>query len=629
MAKIIPSLDHIKNMIKPPPQDGEMALINELLSLSDEYTIYFQPFLNGKHPDVIVVKENCGIIVIEVKDYDLNKYKHIARGRRHGDFYVYNKEKEKDIKIKNPLEQVSEYKDILFDETLPLLGIEKTIDSKNYGVIKSCVFFYNANENQILDKINTSEYDRNKILASKYVYLFGRDTKIGENIEKLLYFKNLNQEISDYIAFQLQPSKERIEQDTIPILNKRQEELSQSREGAQKIKGVAGSGKSLVLAKRALNAIEAEKKVLILSFNITLINYLGDNINRFRSYNKKDVVINNVHGFFSKMYKELKSINDDYSPSINWIEYIVNNIDKLGDDYKFDTILIDEVQDFEYSWLTLIQKLLNKNGEYVLFGDEKQNIYSRALDERKIKTNVLGRWTELKTSYRIPEKMLNLSLEFQKQFMREDYDIDEDIELPEQMALSAENIKYIQLGEYNTNLMYNKIIEIQKELNVSPNDIGILHEKVDVLRELESIFNNNAINCTTTFETKEEYESLKSRYKIDKELTDFDGFEYYHNEESSDNEQLFERDVEYIRKLRKRAFYMNRGTIKLSTIYSFKGWEIDTLFLIINYTESEMSENKLAINELIYTAMTRCKRNLIIIDFNNSVYSKFFLDNIN
>ena len=48
---------------------------------------------------------------------------------------------------------------------------------------------------------------------------------------------------------------------------------------------------------------------------------------------------------------------------------------------------------------------------------------------------------------------------------------------------------------------------------------------------------------------------------------------------------------------------MKTGTIKLSTVHSFKGWEIDTLFLFI---EKEEDEKEFANAELIYTGLTRC-----------------------
>ena len=67
---------------------------------------------------------------------------------------------------------------------------------------------------------------------------------------------------------------------------------------------------------------------------------------------------------------------------------------------------------------------------------------------------------------------------------------------------------------------------------------------------------------------------------------------------------------------------MNSAGLKLSTINSFKGWEINTLFLIID------GESKYETSEKIYTALTRCRSRLIILNLNHKSYDDFFLKNI-
>jgi ATP-dependent exoDNAse (exonuclease V) alpha subunit len=71
---------------------------------------------------------------------------------------------------------------------------------------------------------------------------------------------------------------------------------------------------------------------------------------------------------------------------------------------------------------------------------------------------------------------------------------------------------------------------------------------------------------------------------------------------------------------------MKTGTVKLSTVHSFKGWEIDTLFLFI---ENEDDGNEFTNAELIYTGLTRARKNLIIFNLGNLKYDQFFKDEIN
>ena len=61
MAKILPSIENIKRL-KVQPTDGEWYLINYLTeNMPDNIEIYFQPFLNGDMPDIILVQRNVGV----------------------------------------------------------------------------------------------------------------------------------------------------------------------------------------------------------------------------------------------------------------------------------------------------------------------------------------------------------------------------------------------------------------------------------------------------------------------------------------------------------------------------------------------------------------------------------------
>ena len=65
---------------------------------------------------------------------------------------------------------------------------------------------------------------------------------------------------------------------------------------------------------------------------------------------------------------------------------------------------------------------------------------------------------------------------------------------------------------------------------------------------------------------------------------------------------------------------MNSGTIKISTINSFKGWESEVVFLILEPKYERETTFNISFDELLYTGLTRCKRNLVIINFGNKEY---------
>ena len=75
------------------------------------------------------------------------------------------------------------------------------------------------------------------------------------------------------------------------------------------------------------------------------------------------------------------------------------------------------------------------------------------------------------------------------------------------------------------------------------------------------------------------------------------------------------QDIKKVERRKKNFFMQNSGLIKLSTIHSFKGMESDTVFCILHGDEDP---------EMVYSAITRAKKNLVIFDKNNSIYADFF-----
>ncbi len=91
---------------------------------------------------------------------------------------------------------------------------------------------------------------------------------------------------------------------------------------------------------------------------------------------------------------------------------------------KYDAILIDEGQDFCLEWYETMCKFLTTRDELVIVCDKKQNIYDREsewLDKRRDKK--LGKlekskedWIELKTMYRLPREIAELSTRFSNEY---------------------------------------------------------------------------------------------------------------------------------------------------------------------------------------------------------------------
>lgn len=149
----------------------------------------------------------------------------------------------------------------------------------------------------------------------------------------------------------------------------------------------------------------------------------------------------------------------------------------------------------------------------------------------------------------------------------------------------------------------NFIFDKSKENKIQPQNICILAHTNQFLRELDFEIRDITKQKTyTTFETKEMYEYLLKSYKS--------------------NKKKLKDKTDMIKKNKRFNFWMNSGGIKLSTVHSFKGWEIDTLFLIIDNKFNHQTK------EVIYTALTRCRNKLFILNINNDIYDEFFSESM-
>lgn len=689
MAKLYPSLEIIEKR-NPKPTEGEMTLLLFLLNTyNDEYEIFFQPFLNGDLPDIVLVHKGGGVMIFEVKDWNLSDYEVNYKG----DWRV--KWTGQKLGKSTPLNQVLKYKKNLYDLHIDSLLSLHLKDYKYWYIVNCAIYFHccsteRATElclgkglckqcwNHKLEKgkccesnidftkiVPIEECNNNRDVISflekcrkyrnyfrKNFTILGCDSLNKDYFDQIFYSRWISRtsryfttELYKSFIRRLQPSYHTIEEGMKIELTKEQIELSESKEGERKrIKGVAGSGKTLVLAQRAVNAHKRTNGyILILTYNITLRNYIHDQISAVREkFSWEYFHISNYHDFITSNMNNV-GIHFDFLESDeegNFVfmqdkkrfnqlsdEKIYSNL-HLFDNYKdklpkYNVILIDETQDYKENWIRIIKdNFATENAEIVVFADEKQNIYSRELDEIKMPKIPIqvGQWDKkLNKSYRLSRKIALLISDFQKKYFSQKYDIENQIETNEMLHLFEE--PYIEYHYITTSNGEKEDKELAKyiyaqilEHKLHSNDVTILSSRIRMLRSLDYMLRIQSKEKTNTmFETREEFLELFPNAKTGLESNS---------------------EIEKLRKNKKANFWMNRGTIKLSTIHSFKGWESPTVFLVIenNVKSQSVLNGKLQpeefADELIYTGMTRCRNSLFIINRGNKLYHDFFSKSI-
>ena len=169
MAQIFPPLTSL-HLLHQPPTKGEIYLLNFLSdNLDDSYEVYFQPFINGDRPDIIVMRPHSGILIVEVKDWDLQNYR--INDRKQWEL-IQNK-----TIIKSPLDQVKKYKENLFDLHIAQL-LEKNIkNSKHFGMVKCSVYFHGYNYSDIFNFLTKNfQEDRQYLKYLSHYILLGTDS---------------------------------------------------------------------------------------------------------------------------------------------------------------------------------------------------------------------------------------------------------------------------------------------------------------------------------------------------------------------------------------------------------------------------------------------------------------------
>ncbi len=604
---ISPPRDQLQ-ILRTPLTAGEkevFELFDQLLPPAWE--IYIQPHLNGLRPDFILLNPNVGIAVFEVKDWNLDAVRYWHERDAQGRLQLWSTNNQgRDYKVRdNPIEKIRLYKDQILDLFCPRLGIQVAEAFSASAVITGGVIMTRATTKrarELLDPFLTQSAVGGN--AAPYHPIAGNDALKARAIDKIFPDYKRPQSIhmdpsfaDDLRSWLCEPDHASAQREPLP-LNDKQRRLATTRpeRGYRRIKGPAGSGKSLVLSARAAQLAMEGKDVLVVTYNITLLHYLRDLAVRYPQ---------SGHGFTNRItwlhfhrwckqvcvdagageeYKSLRrnrqrseDPDDGSFPASALARLVGQVIDSASDKVRrFDAILVDEGQDFNLDWWNVLRKVLRPGGEMLLVADRSQDIYGRARAWTDVAMNnagFRGIWAELPVSYRLPEKFVPLLRRYVQEHLPE---IGEN--LPEaipfdppsnrQLELPTEPVKFrwiqVQAPEHAVEACAWAFRDTQAfadPWHVSVSDITLLTTTI-----------NQGLECV---------EALHSK-----------NIRVVHT---------FDEDWRKAQRL-KHAFFMGDARAKACTIHSFKGWESRALIVLV---ASAKSVDERA---LVYVAMTRLKR---------------------
>ncbi len=595
----------IENQDRNTPRTaGEQHLIDTLRHAPlPGWRVYEQPHLNGDRPDVVMVHPTRGVILIEVKDYNLGsgRYSH-----RSGQFCVLGNDGRWHSK-RNPADQVrGVWDNILKMYSRRFLELEEAFGEKAWGVVETAIYFHHADRGAAAQVCghprNVRILDGNHLQA----WLKGDFANSGlQTFEALAKYRESSfargghlQEFVRDLESWLNPAAYMQERRAPVSLTPDQQRRTVPKPGQhRRLKGAAGAGKTLVLASYAANLLAQRKRVLIVTFNITLRHYLRDLVpqqtppEHWRTMRDKLVLLH-YHDLLKWLAHshghKLEPISDDARPEeVNrilsevWPEQVkgilaeARRTGTMNPDTQFDAVLIDEGQDFQHDWVGGLLPLLTTNDELMVAYDSLQNLYGRDLvwlDRGTRGLGFSGPPAELKTSQRLPRAFAEVSGHFARHFIDPHLPFD-PTSLPPQTFfkhfLNWQNLP-AETQPRLPSLVLSAIGTLMgPRFQAHPNDIAVITDS-----------HETAIPVVEALRREE--------YRV-AHVFDLSG--------QRDHRQ---------RREEKWKFQPADGLIKVCTLHSFKGWEAPYLILLLSST-SLAREASLERARQAYVALTRVK----------------------
>lgn len=443
MAIILPAL-HSKNLRLTSGERRFGACL--LRNLEDDYHCWVDVPVGPKQrrPDFIVLHPGRGILVLEVKDWLVTTIQQMDRHAAviHTDRGLKT--------VVNPLEQARAYaiEITALLERDPLLVQQEQgryhgslLLPWGYGVVFTNITrkqFEAAELGQAIpgDKVickdeMTESVDAGafqKRMWGMFNYSFGGVLSLAR-IDRVRWHLFPDIRIQQGSLFDAagdgadpQQSIAKALPDIVKVMDMEQEKLARNLgEGHRIIHGVAGSGKTLILAYRAmyLDKLGLAKPVLVLCFNKTLAAKLKQLLAERGAGDR--VHVRHFHGWCKDMCNlyQLDLPGDEQQPIYErQVLAVIAGCEKgRVPPAQYAAVLIDEGHDFQPEWFKLLVQMIDpETNSLLLLYDDAQNIYGGS--KRQVFTwssvgiNAQGRSTILKVNYRNTVEALDFSYRF-------------------------------------------------------------------------------------------------------------------------------------------------------------------------------------------------------------------------
>lgn len=575
----------------PPLSPGEIELRRTLEArLPDGWRIFVRPHLDGDRPALALLHRERGAMVWDVRDVDLTDLTggpKSYRWRGGGPWL-------------DPVDRINAVRGRLYREYLPEWA--EAIDDKRgrFGIVRAGIYFPSGSRSELqrlqLNRKDEVVIGQGELASSSISQLVPRANKPVEMRDA--WFTILNERFSEYhppTFPEFTPNKPQQRLIEEPLLR-----------GDRGLQGVAGSGKSTVLARRAGRLASGGHQVLLVTYNLTLANYCRALVqgapDRFLW---SGVTVQHFHGLCHVLLRHLdvpapphpRGRADDEGPSSSedldaqtqahyderWPSVTQAALDLHGvsPGFVFDSILVDEAQDFSPAFLSVLDRLRSPDGETLLAFDKAQTLYARA-DALKARLVDMRRVRRLNSTKRMRQRHAGIASALGLRHRLETDQITPDEE--PSLLLGEERTDWCDVPDLPSALaVASQLVERwRSEDGYRPDDTVVLVNTAKAGRALVTLLTELDIDVNHVFPAGGRGDWRQ--YKV--------------------------------------TFVPNDQRMKVSTIHSFKGWDANDVILIEPATSNSRSI------AATYVALTRPRRRLAVITSGDGTGIRHLFDDL-
>jgi len=420
MAFLIP--DNLRTRRDVPPAAASLArLLGD--ALHDSATVWYEPLfdVDGDRPDLIVLMPDTGVLVIEILQQKAAAIVKVADG------HLTVTEDGDTRTVEDPLRRALRFAESLAArvltaglspaDELPVsaLGVLPYIDAATAqsklitSVVdsKSCLF------RDDLDRINEDLTKARRAIAD--VMAAPLREVVSEPVERLYRAVIHPDTVLTPVQMALPEMDASVGLDVV-ALDREQENLAKNLgSGHRVIRGVAGSGKTVILLHRArlLAQLNRHDRILVTCYNVALHGWLERQLEPFPNVKVRTMAtqvasVLRMAGAPPAVFG--KEPDDDIAGRAI---QVLNDLGNRARSQLFDHVLVDEAQDFGATTLRFATRLLRDGSDSLLVvADAAQSIYRKGFTWREAGIEASGRTRVLTRNYRNTMEILDYAWTF-------------------------------------------------------------------------------------------------------------------------------------------------------------------------------------------------------------------------